>query len=124
MGSATPLTLWRQDHFGTTANTGPAADPDGDGKTNRDEYAAGTGPNNAADFFRILTTAKTATGYTVTAAGKAGRRYVLERSTAPGAAAWTSVGTVGSLGADGPIMLTDPAPPLEAGCYRLRVTVP
>jgi hypothetical protein len=54
--SATPtagaslLQSWRQTHFGTSANSGPAAntaDPDADGQTNLLEYALGTSPNTA-----------------------------------------------------------------------------
>jgi fibronectin-binding autotransporter adhesin len=43
----TPVQLWRQQHFGTTLNSGNAAnnaDPDGDGVVNALEYALGTHP--------------------------------------------------------------------------------
>ena len=46
-----PLAAWRQTNFGTTANSGSAADsadPDGDGVTNLLEYATGTDPNSAS----------------------------------------------------------------------------
>jgi M6 family metalloprotease-like protein len=46
-----PLASWRQTHFGTTDNTGVAADtfdPDGDGLSNLLEYAVGGDPINAA----------------------------------------------------------------------------
>jgi hypothetical protein len=46
-----PLAAWRQLHFGTTANAGPAAngaDPDGDGVSNLMEYAFQQLPNSAA----------------------------------------------------------------------------
>jgi hypothetical protein len=122
-----PLETWRMAHFGTPDPIGPAADtadPDGDGKINLDEYAADTNPKNAADFFRILTATKTALAYKIIAAGKKDRSYVMERSTAPGNVDWTNVGTVGPLGADGPVELTDSAPPPQSGFYRLRVTAP
>ncbi len=35
---------WREEHFGSDPEGDPAADPDGDGIPNRDEYLAGTGP--------------------------------------------------------------------------------
>ena len=54
-----------------------AAMPDRDTVLLIKEYAAGTDPNDLADFFKVLTATKTATSYTVTAAGKAGRSYVL-----------------------------------------------
>ena len=122
-----PLETWRMAHFGTPDPIGPAADtadPDGDGKINLDEYAADTNPKNAADFFRILTATKTALAYKIIAAGKKDRSYVMERSTAPGNVDWTNVGTVGPLQADGPVELTDSAPPPQSGFYRLRVTAP
>lgn len=123
----TALQSWRFTHFGTTEDTGPAADsadPDGDTKTNLDEYAAGTDPNNITDFFRVLTFAKTAVGFTVTAAGKAGRNYLLERTTALGTGPWTEVTTSGLLAADGLVTLTDAEVLPGSGFYRMRVTAP
>ena len=52
--SATTYTaqeIWRLAYFGAIANSGNAADsadPDGDGRTNAQEFMAGTDPNNAA----------------------------------------------------------------------------
>ncbi|MCF7734010.1 MAG: immunoglobulin domain-containing protein [Akkermansiaceae bacterium] len=125
--TATALEQWRLANFNTVDGTGPAADsadPDGDGKPNLDEFTAGTDPNNSADFFRVLSANRTPGGFTVTAAGKAGRSYVLERSTAPGVAPWTVVGAADPLAADGTAELSDPAPPAGAGFYRVKVTLP
>jgi autotransporter-associated beta strand protein len=50
-GYRSSLETWRESNFGTTANTGPAADhadPDGDGVPNLVEYATGTLPDNAS----------------------------------------------------------------------------
>ena len=47
----TPVQSWREQYFGTTANTGNAADSadaDGDGITNVMEFAFGTDPTNGA----------------------------------------------------------------------------
>ncbi len=47
---AAPLVVWRQQHFGTTADAGAAAndaDPDLDGRSNLLEYALGSLPNAA-----------------------------------------------------------------------------
>ena len=121
------LDAWRMAKFGTYSNTGIAADgadPDGDGQTNLSEYAAGTDPNNGADFFRVLTTTRTATSYTVTAAGKAGRIYVLERRATLDGGTWIQAATSSTLTADGTVTLTDPAPPANSGFYRLRVAMP
>ena len=50
VSTTTALQTWRQANFGTTANTGNAAntaDPDADGQSNLLEYALGTNPNTA-----------------------------------------------------------------------------
>ncbi len=47
-----PLTTWRQTHFGTTQDSGDAADfadPDQDGLPNLLEYALNSSPTSAAD---------------------------------------------------------------------------
>ena len=47
---------WRSQYFGTTANSGDAADgadPDGDGMTNALEYAAGTHPLDATSLLKV-----------------------------------------------------------------------
>ncbi|MCX6864921.1 MAG: hypothetical protein NTV46_01640 [Verrucomicrobia bacterium] len=123
----TPLQVWRQTHFGTPNNIGIAADtadPDGDGRSNISEFAAATDPNNAADVFRVLTATKSGAGFTVTAAGKATRTYVLERNTNLAAGPWTSLGILGPLAADGPVVLTDNAAPDGKAFYRIQVSAP
>ena len=72
----------------------------------------------------MLTTAKDATSFSVTAAGKAARTYVLERQTTLGTDPWTVIDTVGPLAGDAAVMLIDHAPLPDAGLYRLRVTAP
>jgi len=72
----------------------------------------------------VLTATKDTMSYTLTASGKAARTYVLERSNTLGTGAWTEIRSVGPLTVDGPVRLTDPAPPVNAAFYRLRVTSP
>lgn len=53
------LDTWRATHFGgdgetATAHSAAAADPDGDGMNNLQEYLAGTTPTDAASAFRIV----------------------------------------------------------------------
>jgi hypothetical protein len=124
--TGTPLETWRYANFGTTENTGPAADdadPDGDGQHNLAEFTAGTKPKDPRDVFRVLTASKTAAGFTVTAAGKAGRSYVMERRDG-GNGTWTAVAASGPLAADGTVTLSDPAPPPGSGMYRVKVVLP
>jgi hypothetical protein len=125
--TASALDLWRLAKFGSTSNTGTAADsadPDADGSPNLDEFAAGTDPNNASDVFKVLTATKGAASFSVTAAGKASRTYVLERRANLGAGPWQEVGAAGPLAADAPVTLIDPAPPAKAAFYRMRVAAP
>jgi hypothetical protein len=121
--TGTAQKTWRFSQFGNADNAGPA-DPDGDGSLNLDEYAAGTDPNNTSDVFRILATTKTGEGFTATAAGKASRSYVLERRGDLDSGPWTPVTSAGPLAADGPVNLTDPAPPVGSAFYRMRVSAP
>ena len=44
-------TTWANQYFGQSGeNTVPTADPDGDGATNQQEFAAGTNPNDASSY--------------------------------------------------------------------------
>lgn len=125
--SASALDLWRLANFQTTANTGTAADgedPDKDGQNNLAEYAAGTNPNSASDVFKVLTTQKTASAFTVTAAGKNGRTYSLQRRADLATGTWTTVVSQGPLTADAPITLIDPSPVGDKAFYRIHVLFP
>ncbi len=125
--STTPQESWRLTNFNSTANAGIAADdadPDGDGASNRDEYAAGTNPNNAADMFKVLTMTRTTGLFSVSVLGKKDRTYVLERTSSLNAASWSAVKSIGPLASDQPITLSDAAPPVDQGFYLVRVTSP
>ena len=60
--------LWQIQQFGSvnSPNAAPAADPDGDGMSNIQEYLAGTDPTNSASAFRITCIATTGTDVSVT----------------------------------------------------------
>ncbi len=76
------LDIWRRHHFGAAANSSSAADevdPDGDGLTNAEEFAANTNPWNATSTFKVSEAARTETGYTVVFEAQPGRRYELQR---------------------------------------------
>ena len=121
-----PQESWRQTHFSTTANTGNAADTfdfDGDGFTNAQEYAAGTNPTLSGDFFKVTDSQRTASTFTLSTAGKAGRTYTLQRSV--NLSSWTAVGSPqGPLVSDGAVTLQDAAMPNDAAFYRIVVTGP
>lgn len=123
--SQTPQETWRQAFFGTTANTGNAADsadPDGDGFTNAQEYAAGTNPTLNGDFFKVTESQRTASTFSVSTAGKTGRTYTLQRST--NLISWTNVTSQGPLTNDAVVTLEDLAMPSDAAFYRIVVTGP
>jgi hypothetical protein len=61
-----PLTTWRQQHFGDTANTGDAADfatPAHDGITNLNKFAAGLDPHAVSGDGTSLTSPVAAAGF-------------------------------------------------------------
>ncbi len=64
---------WRRQHFGTTTNTNNAAnnaDPDGDGKTNLEEFAFGTNPGSNSSGTDVLGFTGAFAGATLTETGQ------------------------------------------------------
>jgi autotransporter-associated beta strand protein len=85
---------WRLANFGTTANSGNAADgadPDGDGLTNAQEFAAGTDPNSAASALRVGQIQPSGNDLVVSFATVAGKTYSVERSDTLQNGSWTTV---------------------------------
>ncbi len=118
---------WRMTYFGSSANSGTAADnadPDGDGMNNLAEYTAGTNPNSKSDVFKVASQQKSGSSFTLTLSGKSGRTYTLQRSTSLASNSWSTVTAQGPLGGDATVTLTDFATPAGAGFYRIQVTGP
>lgn len=124
----TPQQQWRQTHFGSQENTGTgadSADPDADGKSNLEEYAAGTDPNSPVDFFRVTTATRGANSFTAILTGRKDRTYTLQRrDIATGA--WVPIlPATGPLPADNPSLnLSDSNPPPGLGLYRVVASPP
>jgi uncharacterized repeat protein (TIGR03803 family) len=123
---SSPLDIWREANFGTMSNSGNAAndaDPDNDGAINIREFAAGTDPNNQADFLQLLPISKTGPTFSAECEGKAGRIYTLQRNTHLDGP-WVSLSAQGPLPDDGSILLTDESPPEGSAFYRVEVSIP
>ncbi|MES2661052.1 MAG: choice-of-anchor tandem repeat GloVer-containing protein [Verrucomicrobiota bacterium] len=85
----------------------------------------GTDPDLAADVFRIISANKSPSAFTITALGKAGRSYWLERSYTLAPGSWTPADSAGPLDSDGTVeLIDDSTPPENKSLYRVRVTCP
>ncbi|MBX7211676.1 MAG: putative Ig domain-containing protein [Verrucomicrobiaceae bacterium] len=129
VAAPTPVESWRQQYFGSTANSGNAADsadPDGDGLTNQQEYILGTLPTVASTsaLLNATTTSSTITlTFTATLAtgtGYAGltRHWAIESTT--DLTIWTPVASYTDItGNNQPITATLPIAGPKA-FYRLK----
>ncbi len=81
----TSYALWLEDcgftseQQGNAAVSGPDADPDGDGATNREEFVAGTDPLDSADVLKVRLTRRSGQ-VSVEWPGKNNRRYIIQKS--------------------------------------------
>jgi hypothetical protein len=102
----------------------PAADNDGDGFTNADEYGAATDPRDAGSFLRTIATRKVGADVQVDVASRPGRIYQLERKDTLEPGVWVAVGPQ-SAGTGGTLTLTDSGGATPGRrFYRVRVEVP
>ena len=94
---------WRAEHFPASGDDGETDDPDHDNRTNRDEFNAGTDPNNGTDFFQTDLTISNGRG-TVSFNTVGSRFYTVDLSTNLAEGLWVPVlgnewGTGGDLSA-------------------------
>ena len=83
---------WETDHF-ASLGVNPSADPDGDGMNNRQEYLAGTHPNNSASRLTIAEAGLLPGGdFTLTFPSVAGIRYRIETSDTLAPNSWSPLG--------------------------------
>lgn len=125
------IETWHQLHFGTTENSGNAADTfdsNSDGETNLLEFATGQNPNAAtrAQIQMVLLAGQVQFTYTRNkAAFDAGYLFIVEYSDTL-AAPWTSAGS-GSIITDGPqetLKAIVPAGSADSRFIRLKITKP
>jgi hypothetical protein len=109
-----------------TAGQSGSDDSDGDGQTNLQEYVAGTVPTNPSDHFSVggIQPAAAGTGLEITLPGKAGRIYLLDRSTTLESDSWTQIESQGPLANDAVVSFVDAEPPAPRAFYRVRVQLP
>ncbi len=123
-----PEQAWRLTHFGTTADTGNAADdadPDGDGWINANEFISGTVPTDAGSTLKITAMAASGNDYIVTFPSVAGRHYSVQYTSTLATGAWQFVLTNGTpatgiAGTGSPIQVTDSGGALQPSrFYRI-----
>ncbi|MBN1672137.1 MAG: fibronectin type III domain-containing protein [Kiritimatiellae bacterium] len=117
---------WEIAEFGTPARQGAAGDPDGDGRSNAEEYVAGTRPDDPTSVLgaRILlyqgvprvsfqTVPARGPGYEMVV-----RYYALQRSHSGARALWQAVPGLADIVGDGRVVVYDAAG--GDGVYRVR----
>lgn len=116
---------WEFDHGLNISSNDAAADNDGDGASNYAEYLADTNPTNTLSRFHIESIMKNATGFAVSFASSASRRYTLYHRPNLDSGGWMNIPTqTDILGSGGVDTLTDPSPTGTQRFYRVGVSLP
>ncbi len=115
---------WKQQYgFNPFDSTVAAADPDGDGMSNLQEFLAGTNPVDATSAFRILSLVADPSGDIVTWSASSNKVYQLQLNLDLVSGVWSNVG--GSVTDDiGQATLSETnavAPPLTNRFYRIQL---
>jgi fibronectin type 3 domain-containing protein len=122
----TAIQSWRQANFGTTSNSGNAADgadPDGDGLTNASEFAAGTNPNDGSSGLRVSIATVNSSDIAVSFPSVNGKTYRLERSDTLQSGSWTTVQDhIAGTGAT--VQITDAGAAAQSRCFYRVILVP
>ena len=108
---------WERTHFGSLAPTAEA-DADGDGRSNRDEYLAGTNPTEATSVFRVGLGQLGANELTLTWTSQPGVNYVVETATALAPMSFQPAGL--AISGDGTVKSATVAVTGETGFVRVR----
>ena len=124
----TGLQTWRQEHFGTTDNTGNAADsadPDSDGIPNLLEYATGRDPMAASTPVLTLGSSAGSLTVTYTRIADTSLTYTVQGvNDVGGTPTWATVATsTGAANVAGPVTVTDTQTIASSPRRFLRLTV-
>ncbi|MBK1882525.1 hypothetical protein JIN85_08865 [Luteolibacter pohnpeiensis] len=121
---------WKAAMFGTGEETSSLsddhADPDGDGLSNLEEFAANTDPLNADDNFKIKShyIHNSADRFELVIPVRKGRIYILERTTDLSQIPWESISSSVVQNTSGELLMADDSPPASRAFYRVRVEPP
>lgn len=101
-----------------------AADADGDGLSDRDEFTAGTNPTNALSRLAILSVERSAEGATLTFAASSNRTYTVEKQSEDWSEGWRRVTDVVATPSNRLVRVTDTSATLDGGSIFYRVVTP
>jgi autotransporter-associated beta strand protein len=122
-GSLTALETWRQENFGSTADSGTSAnlaDPDADGLSNLMEYALGSDPTVANANASTTVSGGNPLSLTFNTVADSSLAYIVEASNDLGT--WSQIATRSGTG--NPVTVQDPGPVSGNRRFlRLRVTL-
>lgn len=115
---------FEQAYFGSPTAGDPALDSDGDGKTNLEEFRAGTVPTNPASAFKVTSTSRIAGGaVTFSFASVSGKNYRVDYRISFASGDWIPLQTnIAGTGAD--VTVTDNSAAGEPGRFYRVVVLP
>ena len=91
------------------AVSGPDADPDSDGATNRHEFLSGTDPRDSASVLRVRINTQTNTAIIQFTAGS-NRAFTLQYRDHPGLGTWLELTNIAPVNSNRTIVCSDPFP--------------
>lgn len=102
--------VWQMQNFGSISDpsAAPAADPDGDGFNNLQEYQAGTNPQNAGSYLKLDSAAVVGNGLNLRFTAVAGKTYSVLWKADLSSSTWTKLADVSAQSVTGPVTVNDP----------------